>query len=179
MPIKFNFLPPELAISKNLITVLKTVRAIGVISLAVSSILAIGAGAFFVISSSTLKQINSTNSRLEAQIKAQEKSEQQFVLLRDRIAKIATIRSQPDSSSNLELIKSLINSLPSGVSVNELHVNSGSIRLSLGFGTNSILSSFLSSLRNSTDFGSIVITDFSMDPVTGYTVGVTLSKPKK
>ncbi len=179
MPIKFNFLPPELAISKSLITALRTVRAIGVISLAVSSVLAIGAGAFFIISSASLKQINSANNQLETQIKAQETSEQQFVLLKDRIAKIASIRSQPDSLSNLTLMEPFINGLPANVSISELRVNANTVNLSLGFDTNSGLSSFLSALRSSTGFSTVVMTDFSLSPTTGYSVGLTLSKPKK
>lgn len=176
MAVKFNLLPPELSVSKNLNNALKTLRALDVIAVAVFLVFCIGLGVFFVISFLSLNNINSSITQLKSKVSAQESSEQQIVLLKDRLKKITALQSQPNALSNLTVIESFLLNLSPATSISQMQVDSTKIDLSLDFSVNSDLSAFLSALKNSSAFKSVTMSSFSFNPTTGYLVDVNIVK---
>lgn len=175
MAVTLNLLPTELAVGKNLARALKTIRALGVILLAVFIMFIVGVSAFFIFESINLKNITNDMSDLGNQIKAQETSEQQIVLLKNRIGKIVILQKQPNSSKNLSAIEPFLATLPGNTPINELNVDSQKITLSLTFKSNSALSTFFSSLNNTSSFKSVVLSSFGFNPVSGYLLGLNIS----
>ena len=101
MSIDFNLLPPDLFISKNLSRALKSVRALGVISIAAFLVFAIGVGAYFVFSTITLNGLTKNIDQLKTKVTAQEISEQQIILLKDRLTYIAAAKSSASALNNI------------------------------------------------------------------------------
>ena len=174
MAIKLNLLQPELAVDKNLSSLLKMARSLGIIALAGFLIFVVGISAFFIISSFTLRDLTSDIDVSKSQIAAQETSEQQIVLLKDRIKKIGTVRNSPTSLKNLIAIDPFLSTLSPESSVNELSVDTAKISLLLNFKSNNDLSIFLNSLSESDVFKSIVLASFSFSPINGYSVGINI-----
>ena len=174
MAIKLNLLPPELAIDKNLSSLLKLSRSLGVISIAAFLIFVLGVGGFFIVSTVTLNNLNTNTDALKKQIADQETSEQQIVLLKDRIKKISLVQSTPGSLNNLVAIDPFLLNLTADSSVSELSVDSQKTQLLLNFKSNSQLSTFLDTLSASDVFKTVVISSFSLSPVSGYSVGVNI-----
>ncbi|MCX6705445.1 MAG: hypothetical protein NT162_03890 [Candidatus Woesebacteria bacterium] len=172
MPVKLNLLPPELAVSKSLGQLLKTIKALGVIGIAAFLVFGAGVGAFFIISTISLNGINANVAKLTSQVSAQQKSEQQIVLVKNRIAKVATIQGLPNSLTNLELINPFLVNLPPTSSINQMSIDSGSVSLSVNFITNSGLSAFIDSLQSSDTFKLVNLTSFSFSPSTGYAIEI-------
>jgi hypothetical protein len=177
MPVNnLNLLPPELAVSKNLNSFLKTVRALGVIGIAAFLIFGVGVGAYFIFATISLNGINANVTKLTSQVSAQQKSEQQIVLIKDRLAKIASIRSLPDSLSNQKAIEPFLSDLSADSSLRELNIDPTFVLLSMNIKTNSDLSTFLESFQSSDVFKTVNLVSFSLSSSNGYSVEIKAVK---
>ena len=172
MPVNINLLPTELSVSKSLNEFIKTLRALGVIAVVVFLIFGIGVAAFFIISTVTLNGVNASVTRLKGQVAAQQTSEQQIILLKDRISKITSALSVPSSLPNQTLVQSLFSGFPAGISINQMQIDPGAIDLTVGVKTNSDISSFMAAFQDSDTFKSVDLTSFNFNPTSGYSVEV-------
>jgi Tfp pilus assembly protein PilN len=176
MPIKLNLLPPELEVSKGLGSVLKTLRALGVIGIVAFLVFGVGVGAFFIVSTISLNGVNASVTKLTSQISAQQKSEQQIVLVKDRLAKIASIQDSPNSLPNQKAIQPYLDRLAPTSSVSEITIDSKSVSLRVNFQTNSDLSAFIESLQSADVFKTVKLTSFSLSPTAGYSLDINAVK---
>lgn len=175
MAVNLNLLPPELAVSKSLGRVLKTLRALGVISIAVFLVFAVGLGIFFIISTISLGNLNSSISQHESQISAQESSEQQIIILKDRIAKISQAKSTPSALKTVTNFDTLLTNLSPDSTISQFNADSSKADISMGFKSNPDLTSFLQAVTTSKLFKSVILSSFGYGPNQGYSVGVTLT----
>lgn len=176
MAVKLNLLPPEYTTTKGLGSLLKATRALGIISIAVFIVFTLGVSAFFVISTLTLKNLNSDLDSLKGQISSQEKSEQQIVLLKDRLSKIKSIIGTEDASNVLSDVNPYVTGLPTDSTLGELDLDSLSADFSVTFRSNSNLSAFMSQISQVKEFQNVRLTSFAYNPESGYTIGVSLER---
>jgi hypothetical protein len=176
MAVNLNLLPPELAVSKSLGRALKTLRALSVISIAVFLIFAVGLGIFFIISSISLSGLNASVSQHESQISAQESSEQQIVVLKDRIAKISQAKSVPSALKTVTNVDTLLSNLSPDFTISQFNADSSKADISMGFKSNSDLTAFLQAATSSKLFKSVILSSFGYGPSQGYSVGISLSE---
>lgn len=175
MPDNLNLLPPELAVSKNLAGILKTIRALSVIAVVLFLVFSIGLGIFFIINNISLGALNKDVTQLESQISSQETSEQQIVILKDRVAKIETAKSSPSAIKTISDVEGVLAGLSPGTTISQFNADTGRADLSMAFTTNSDLQLFIQNFSaSSLPFGSIVMTTFGYSPLSGYLVGVTV-----
>lgn len=175
MPVNLNLLPPELAVSKNLGNALKTLRALGVIAIAVFLISAIGLGVFFVVSTISLNTLNTSVNQLESQVSAQEASEQQLIILKDRIAKITKAKDSPSAVKTITNVDALLSGLSADSSITQFNADPLRAEMTINFKSNSDLTAFVRSVSATKLFGSIDLSSFGFSPVAGYLVGINLS----
>lgn len=173
MAIKMNLLPPEYGATKGLGKLLKSVRTLGIVSIAVFLVFALGISAFFIISSVTLNNLNSNLDSLKVQITSQQASEQQIVLLKDRLAKIKLALNSPSANKNLAAIYPYVSGLPGDASLSEFKLDSTKADITVVFRSNDQLTSFLQKLGGSKDFNSVSLTSFVYSPESGYSVGIS------
>jgi len=173
MPVNLNLLPSELSVSKNLNSFLKTLRALGVIGVAAFLVFALGLGVFFIVSTISLNGINANVTKLRSQVSALQKSEQQIILLKDRIAKIASIKTMPNSLPGLTAIKPFLSDLSDNSSINEMSISPTAITLSENIKTKADISSFIKSFQSSDVFKSVSLTSFNFNPSNGYSVEIS------
>jgi uncharacterized membrane protein YhiD involved in acid resistance len=175
MAVNLNLLPSELAVSKNLGKALKTLRALGIISIVAFLIFAVGLTIFFVVSTISLNGLNNSISQHKAQVAAQESSEQQIVALKDRISKIENAKSTPNALKTITDLDSLLTGLSTGSTINELDADSIKATMSLNIKSNDDLTAFLQAVSASKVFTSGIVSSFSFGPSLGYSIGVTLT----
>ncbi|MGA3292114.1 MAG: hypothetical protein ABSC49_03165 [Candidatus Microgenomates bacterium] len=174
MRVSFNLLPENLLISKSLIKSLKTIRALNVISIVGFLVFAVGIGAYFVYSTITLNGLNSSVDQLKSEVSAQESSEQQIILLKDRISDIESAKSQKSALGNITDVYSLIGNLSGNTSIGELDVDSGKVSFTMNIKSNEDLTGFMQSVESSNLFESVVLTSFGYNPTGGYVVGLSM-----
>lgn len=173
MAVKLNLLPSEYAVGTGLSKALGITRMLGVIGLAAFLIFGIGMGAFFLISSGELNSLKTNNDSLKSQILAEATSEQQLVLLKDRVKKIQTALGLPSSIKNLTSIDSILPTSSESFTLSELSVDTTKIALNATLRSNADLSTFMKSLAGVMDFKFVTLSSFAFNPTSGYSVGVT------
>jgi Tfp pilus assembly protein PilN len=176
MPVKLNLLPPELAISKNLGSVLKTVRALGVIGIVTFLIFGIGVGVIFIISSITLNGVNASITKLTSEVSAQQKSEQQVILIKDRLGKIVLIQRLPNSLTNQIAAQPFLDKLSTASFVNQMSIDAKAVDITATLKTSSDLATFIDSFQSSDVFKSVKLTSFNFSPTVGYSVEINAAK---
>ncbi|KKR69655.1 MAG: hypothetical protein UU12_C0040G0013 [Candidatus Woesebacteria bacterium GW2011_GWA2_40_7b] len=176
MATKINLLPPGFGVTGNLGKILKAVRMVGVIGLAFFLVFGLGISIYFIVSTITFNALKSETNSLKEQVKTLQTTEQQIVLLKDRIGKINMALGLPEAIKNLIAIEPFISNLSSSASLNQLEIDAQKIDLSFQFRSTADTSAFIKSLSDMKDFRSVVLTSFGYDSTNGYTVGISITK---
>lgn len=174
MSIKLNLLPPELAVDKRTGGILKSIRAFNLILIAFFIVFTIGLSVYFVFTSVILKNKLASVESLKGKIKTLQTSEQQIVLLKDRIKKIVSAQNKPSAIKNLDMSGSVLSTLSGDSQITEMNVDIGKIVFLISFRTTSDLTNFFENLSKTTTFKSAILSSFGFNPLTGYLAGVSI-----
>lgn len=179
MPVNLNLLPENLQVSKGLTDLLKTARALSVISVVAFLIFASGVGGFFIFEKTNYDSTRTNVEFLKKQVKDQEASEQQLVLLKDRLAKIASIRGNPNASKNIENINTLFNNLSPNTTVNQANISPTKVDINLVIKSNDDLTTFIQNMKNTKLFNLVDMTSLGYSANSGFSAVVTLSNKQQ
>ncbi len=174
MPVNLNLLPQDFQISKSAGSAIKTMKALGVILIVVFIVFCLGLGAFFIYSKLSLNKLQTTVDGLKVQVKAQEKSEQQLILLKDRLSKIGSVRASSGALSNVNNMDSLISNMSSVSNIDEASININKMNLILSVNSNEDLVTFMDNLKKSTAFTSVSLASFNYNSK-GYSLDVNFT----
>jgi hypothetical protein len=177
MAVNLNLLPQDYKVSDSVAKIIKIVRPLNVILLAVFLLSAIGVGAYFVYSTTVIENLDTTNTTLRNQVKSLQSAQQQAVLLKDRLGKIGKIYAKPAASKNLGAVDFLIKSLPPTTTINLMDIDAEKTGVTYAFATNTDLTNFLNLLNNQTNLD-VTMTSFNYETTNGYVVGFSFV-PKK
>lgn len=168
MAVKLNLLPQDHIVSGSLSKILKIVRPANIILLFLFLILALGISGYFILSSLTLKDLNTSKTELTNQINSQEKAQQQVILLKDRLAKIKIILTNTQLNYNLKTVEPLLTNIADTDELSELSLDPQKTDIKLVFKSNSFLKTFLDNLANQEAFAAIIMETFNYTPQNGY-----------
>jgi hypothetical protein len=174
MAVKLNLLPTDYTLTGSLGNIVKALRPLNTILLALFLIMTIGMGGFFIFGSIFLKDLNTQNSNLESQIQTQSTAQQQIVLLKDRLAKIKLVQATPEASKNLTKTDPLLTLVSGNSLLTELDVDPLKTTASVVFRSNTDLVNFLKTVGSSEAYKSISLGSFNYNPGVGYQVSLTL-----
>jgi len=169
-----NLLPENLQVSKNLNGFFKAAKALNVIFILSFAIFGVIIGGLFVMNRLSLNNIQKEIDTLKTQVRVQETSEQQLVLLKDRLMKIASIKSNATASKNIVNVDSLFTNVSPLSQLNQADISSSKMGLSLIIKSNEDLVSFLDNIKNSNLFTSADLSTLSYSANSGYTVEAVL-----
>ena len=173
-----NLLPQDLRVSKGVGGIVKVIKSLNVILAVLFLISALIVVALFVIGSLRLNSVLSEVDQLKSQVKAQETSEQQLVLIKDRLAKISYARGYANAKDSLQNASLLLNNMTGGVTVNSMNITSVKTDLSLTILSNDELSILMDNLKNSDKFKSIDVYSFEYNKNIGYQIKANLISSK-
>lgn len=174
MAVKMNLLPPEYTTSGTLAKFLKASKALGVIALGVFIVFTVGISAFLVFSTITLNNLNSDVNSLKTQITAEEQTETQIVLLKDRLSKIKKVLADDNVAKNLKSSEPVISLLGPNANLTQLDVGESKVDLSASFTASSDMAKFIQAVSATTSFKTINSTGISFSPNVGYIVGLSM-----
>lgn len=129
-----------------------------------------GVATLFVINKTSLNRINTEVSQLETQVKAMEGSEQQLILLKDRLAKITSIKTMPTVTQNLSNLDSILEGVSFDSTMNDVSIAPKRIDTSLELASNKDFTTFISNLKNMDFFKTITLSSLNYSSGKGYTV---------
>lgn len=174
MPVKLNLLPENFQVGKGVTKIVKMSKSLSVITMVVFMLFSLGLGAYFIFSKITLDKSQKEVDQLKAQIKALEGSEQQLVLLKDRLAKISTIKSTPNALKNIVNFDSILANISSNSVIDEVNITSSKINTSYKLASNADFSTFISNLKNTQFFNNVDLLSTNFNPRDGYLVDFSL-----
>jgi hypothetical protein len=174
MAIKVNLLPPEYRVSGPVSRALKLIRTLNVIFLAMFIIFTTGLGGYFILSTMELNALVEDENQLKLQITAQQTSEQQLVVLKDRVEKILSIRALANANLNLEKVIPLVEQNAGDSVLTELDVDARKVDLSMLIRSNSELTSFFDRMAGNEIFSTVLLSSFGFNPVSGYLVSFSM-----
>lgn len=174
MAVKINLLPAEYSVSGSLAKTLRLVRTLNVVFAGCFIVFLVGLVSYLVFASVQLKKLVGFEENLKAQITASQQSEQQLVLVKDRISKILLIKSMANASANINKIDGYVADLGQDALLTELDVDSRKTDLSVVVKTNSRLTSLIKSIAESQIFKTVVLSAFGYNPSSGYLVSVQI-----
>ncbi|AKM83465.1 hypothetical protein A2422_01160 [Candidatus Woesebacteria bacterium RIFOXYC1_FULL_31_51] len=167
---KINLIPTEMAVpagSLKFVKVLNKLSILGVISLILLTISAI---TLFVFYSIELKKVNSSVASLKNEISSLEKSEQKLILVKDKLGKIAYVKSLDSAENEINRFKKIneIVSVSSDSAFTEVSIGSSKTEVSLISGNSTSLTSILESVANLKDYGKIILSSLGFNPTSGF-----------
>lgn len=174
MAITLNLLPQEKQISGTTGKIIKFSKSASVVILFGFIVYCLAIGVFMYLNSQKLKTLQTNNASLKNKVAELQASEQQIVIIKDRIKKIELARGLPSAMTNLGLVTDAIQLLPDTAKVTELEVDPKKVDLTVNFKTNIDMSRFLNTLKSSSTFKSVVVTSFGLNPTTGYLISFNL-----
>lgn len=174
MAVKLNLLPQDYAVSDSVAMVLKIVRPLNVVLLGLFLVTSLSVAAYFLFSSITIKELNSTNNALTTQVQSLSSAQQQIVLLKDRLAKVRKALNSPNAAKNLSLSQSVLATLTENSTISELTIEPQKSLITLNFKSNSELKVFMDELSSRPDFSGISMDAFGYNPDNGYVVSFAL-----
>lgn len=171
-----NLLPSDLTVpvtvnklKKNLYNwsvVLGIVLLVGIASMTV----------FFFLRSSELKKTNADISTLKTQVSSLEKTEQQLVLVKDRLEKIKRVQDGPSVVSEVQGIREIYSNVTSlGGTIGEADIKPDSIELTLSVADRNALKSILDFVINNDLFVNINMSSMAFLPNYGYSTSLLLT----
>jgi hypothetical protein len=175
MPENLNLLPQDLQVSKGTKNTLKTVKALGTIFIVLFALFCLGLGGYFIYSRITLTNIQANVDQLKKQVTAMEASEQQLVLLKDRLGKIISIKSTPNASKNVTHMDTLFAGMSQGFTPNQVSIAPSKMSMSLNILSNDDLSAFMRNVKTTELFNQIELTSFSYT-MSGYNLELNLGQ---
>lgn len=164
----FNLLPTELAPKGSLQKIASAIRKFTTVGFAVFIVCALGLLAFYLLNYFQLKDLTTEEKKLEASVKSLQTSEQQLILIRDRVTKAKEIWAAETVIDNLEAYKKLINNLTSEVVFTDASFDTKKTALTVSINNSTSLAQFMSQLVSQKDYETIVLKSFSFGNKTGY-----------
>lgn len=176
MAVKLNLLPENYTLSGPLGQIVKVVRPLNVILLALFLITGFGMGVYFIFSSISLNGLKAENENLKKQIQERSKAQQQIVLLKDRLNQIKLAQAVPGASKNLANIKPILSLVSGNSLLTELSVDSQKTNASVVFKSNADLTNFLKSISSNKTYKAVSLGTFNYSPAAGYQVSLSFSE---
>jgi hypothetical protein len=170
-----NLLPTDLSPKSSVARASQIIKNIGIVSLVVVVISAIGLIGFFVFISFQLRSSNTRQEQLKANIKSLEQTEQRLVLTKDRIKNANKVLAKETAAGALEDLTSLFSNLPEGVQIREAQISAEKTEMSLIATSSFGLGQSLASILATDYYKSIKLSSFAFNANVGYVLTLVLT----
>jgi len=170
-----NLLPEELKPKGYAVNLSKALRKVATVALVIFlAFFAVYVASNFIFSSQE-RSVSAKEESYKTEILALEKSEQKYVLVKDRLAKSSKIKTLNHADEEVEVVKSLIQKIPQDVSLAGISVDENSALIQISADNSSGITKFFSVLLSS-GFSKIDLTAFSYDQIDHYLIEVDIYK---
>ena len=171
-----NLLPTDLSPKGSIAKVSLVIKNVSIVGLVLVVTSAVGIIAFLIITSFQIRNSNTSQDQLKANIKSLEQTEQRLVLTKDRLKYAKEILGASTSIGAIEDLDLLFSVLPEEVEIREAQISATKSEMSIVSKSSSGLTKMLVSLLTTDYYKNIKLTSFSFNANSGYVVGVSLAK---
>lgn len=168
-----NLLPQELKPNKSVLIIAKKFKKIAIIFssfLILVFLTVVGIQYYYTrkIQESYVRQ-----AELESQIKSMESTEQQLVLMKDRIEKIISIVTSGTIMEEVDTVDKVSSLIPEGMLVKNISIDKDLVQVTVVVGSLETASKYLNSVTSMTGLKYVNLVSFDYNPVVGYTIDLS------
>lgn len=165
-----NLLPQELKPNKSVLIIAKKLKKTSIIfaSFFVLTFLII-IGLQYYYSKKITQSVNS-QMELESQIKSMESTEQQLVLIKDRIEKIISIAQKGTVDEEVDVVSKVSDLAADGMVVKSISIDKDLVQITVVTNSLTLASKYLSSVTSLQGLKYINLISFDFSPTLGYTI---------
>lgn len=171
-----NLLTTKIAPKSSVVKSSNTLKIIGLVWTIVFFVGVLVMISIFLINSQQIRSSLSRQEQLKSVIRSLEKTEQTYVLLKDRASKIDEINQEGNATDELVTFYSLVSGLPEGVSVNNMGVAPGEVESDIVFNSSVTLTEGLAILLTGVEYQIVEMESFSFSPEVGYNLSLKFIK---
>lgn len=172
---KINLLPDKLLAKTGTRKVANLLGRIAIPALSVFFVGVVAGVGYLIVLNVQLKNLNSKKSQLMTSVESLETTEQQIVLVKDRIQKVNKVLGENNTEASVEsFYNSVLSFVPPGVRVTEAKVTDESTTVSFIVTSSLSLTSLFANMTSSGDFSKIRLESLSFSPSLGYLVSVEM-----
>lgn len=172
---EINLLPIDLSSSRGSVKFAEGLKKLIPIFVGIFVIASVLSAVLLVFLTSEINSSHSRQSSLKQDITSLQKTEQQILLIKDRIGKINSLNSNTDAADTFANLDKTFSALPSGVNVSTVEITSDKTKFSVVSKDSLGMATFLNSIVTSGLYKSLILVQFSFTPGTGYTIGLEVS----
>jgi Ni,Fe-hydrogenase I cytochrome b subunit len=163
-----NLLTTKIAPKSSVVQTSNTLKIIGLVWTIIFFVGILVTISIFLINSQQIRSSLSRQEQLKSVIKSLEKTEQTYVLIKDRASKINEIYQEGNATDELVYFYSFVTSLPEGTSIDNLTIISGIVESNILFNSSSVLTEGLALLLTGEEYKRVEMEAFSFSPAVGY-----------
>jgi len=166
---KINLIPEELTVPSSVVKLTKLINKFSIVSVISLILTLLVMISLFVYFSFNLKNLDSSNSSLKADVVSLEKTEQQLLLTKDKLSKILLVKSLNSADTNFENykeFKAVASEFPD-LSLGESEINSKGMEISVSSNNTSSFIAFLKKIGEFNKFPNASITSLNYSPDKG------------
>ena len=170
---KIDLLPPELRIGSEVVSIARKLRYFSMVLVLLVFFTAIGGFMLLYSKNNELKSLVTKKADLKSEVNGLATTEQQLVLVKDRVDDIAEIINSRENEKLFSQQIELVKDYPSNTNYSGLEVQGESSLLTMDSTSSKEMASLFEKLA-STDYESVLITKFGFGAETGYRFNIKL-----
>ena len=171
-----NLLPQDLKPKGYVVTVAKTLRKVALVAL----VFFIFGGSIlfgvFIFFNQRIRSSESKQEEVKTEIKAQEKTEQRLILLKDRIDKISNVQGISNANSKVSVLDEVHQLFTEGITPKEVNLKDDEALVKVYASSLTNLSNFITQITHSGRFKTINLISFEFSPEFGYSAEFDFGK---
>lgn len=123
-----------------------------------------------------LREIRAEHTKLKQELQTLEKSEQRFILLRDRLGKIAKVQTQANTKDEIQISRELVENLQTPTRITDLTITQGSVEAEISTDSSLNITKAFAYLVGSGKYSRVSMLSFDYNPTTAYKVNLQIVK---
>lgn len=168
----FNLLPREITPSKSQKKVTSAANKIAMFFLGVFILAVLLGGGLYLLFNSRLEAVKKEAGELTVNIQSLQSTEQSLILLKDRVQKISAILNSRTNENYYTKHNEVLAVAPETVTFEESEIEAGRSILGVKILDSLSLVGLFSGLRASSSFSSLVVSELTYSPITGFLVSL-------
>jgi len=172
---EINLLPIDLSKARGSVKAASGLRKIIVVFSGLFLIVTVLGAILIVFLTSQVNSSLSRQTQLKQNITSLQNTEQQLLLIKDRIGKVNSVSTNRDAATIFISIDKTLSSLPTNVSVGSVEISSDKTKFTVVSKDSLGMAAFLNLVVVSGLYKSLSLTQFNFSSATGYTISLEVS----
>jgi len=175
MPAKFNLLPKDSAVNKDIARITKTLKVLSMVVVVIASLGGMAGASALYYYTNLLNKEKDRHQTLKTTVNSLENAEQSLVLIKDRTQKLGEILNSRQNINTFLKHKSVTDNLPANISLLGSSIFPTDARLDLISTSSRSMVDLFNDLKENEELNNVTIRQISFNPSQGFTVSLSLN----